>query len=165
MVHATYYVVGHFHYIVMGAIGFALFAGVYYWFPLVSGRMYQRKLGLIHFWLSFIGTNVTFFAMLLLGYGGMPRRYAEYLPQYTGLHQATTIGAWLIFLGGVIFLFNMVQSYFEGPLVEDGDPWNLKDDGMITQEWTWFEDKIETQLATDGGEAGDEQDLTDGTDD
>ena len=159
VLHATYYVVGHFHYIVMGAIGFALFAGVYYWFPLVTGRMYQRRLGLIHFWLSFIGTNVTFFAMILLGYGGMPRRYAEYLPTYASLHQVTTIGAFIIFIGGLVFFWNIVQSAIEGPLVEDGDPWNLKDDGLITQEWTWFEDKLETQLATDGG---DEETVTDG---
>ncbi len=151
VLHATYYVVGHFHYIVMGAIAFALLGAIYYWFPLVTGRMYQRRLGLIHFWLSFIGTNVTFFAMILLGYGGMPRRYAEYLPQYASLHQITTVGAFLIFIGGVVFLWNMIQSYLEGPRVEDGDPWNLKDDGLSTNEWTWFERKVETRLA-DGGE-------------
>ena len=151
VLHATYYVVGHFHYIVMGAIAFALLGAVYYWFPLVTGRMYQRKLGLIHFWLSFIGTNITFFAMILLGYGGMPRRYAEYLPQFAPLHQAASVGAFLIFIGGVVFLWNMIQSYLEGPVVEDGDPWNLKDDGLTTKEWTWFESKVETALA-DGGE-------------
>lgn len=73
----------------------------------------------------------------------------------------TTIGAWLIFLGGVIFVFNMVQSYIEGPRVEDGGPWNLKDDGLATQEWLWFEDKIETQLATDGRDVSDERVPTD----
>ncbi|WP_122089142.1 cbb3-type cytochrome c oxidase subunit I [Halalkalicoccus subterraneus] len=162
VLHATYYVVGHFHYIVMGAIGFALLGSVYYWFPLVTGRMYQRKLGLVHFWLSFIGTNVTFFAMILLGYGGMPRRYAEYLPTYMTLHQVTTIGAFLIFLGGLVFVWNVVQSWLEGPRVEDGDPWNLKEDGLTTNEWTWFEDKIETRLATDGSGETDDQTMADG---
>ncbi|WP_202946614.1 cbb3-type cytochrome c oxidase subunit I [Halalkalicoccus jeotgali] len=161
VLHATYYVVGHFHYIVMGAIGFALFAAVYYWFPLMTGRMYQRSLGLIHFWLSFIGTNVTFFAMILLGYGGMPRRYAEYLPQYATLHQATTVGAFLIFIGGVVFLWNIIQSWLEGPRVESGDPWNLKEDGMVSHEWAWFEHQLETRLA-DGGEPDDDTAMTDG---
>jgi cytochrome c oxidase subunit 1 len=167
VLHATYYVVGHFHYIVTGAIGFALIAGVYYWFPLVTGRMYQRKLGLAHFWLWFIGTNVAFFAMILLGYGGMPRRYAEYLPQFATLHQVTSVGAFLLFLGGVIFLFNMVQSYLEGPVIQDGDPWNLKDDGLATNEWAWFERKVETTLA-DGGDGdaiadgGENDAMTDG---
>jgi cytochrome c oxidase subunit 1 len=167
VLHATYYVVGHFHYIVTGAIGFALIGAVYYWFPLVTGRMYQRKLGLAHFWLWFIGTNVAFFAMILLGYGGMPRRYAEYLPQFATLHQVTSVGAFLLFLGGVIFLFNMVQSYIEGPIVQDGDPWNLKDDGLATNEWAWFERKVETTLA-DGGDGdaiadgGENDAMTDG---
>ncbi|WP_211330689.1 cbb3-type cytochrome c oxidase subunit I [Halalkalicoccus subterraneus] len=151
ILHATYYIVGHFHYIVMGAIGFALLGAVYYWFPLVTGRMYQRQLGLIHFWLSFIGTNVTFFAMILLGYGGMPRRYAEYLPQYATLHQVTTIGAFLIFIGGVVFLWNIVQSSFEGQVIENGDPWQLQENGLMTNEWVWLEHKIDTSLA-DGGE-------------
>src|SRR6056297_1894291 len=78
ILHDTYYVVGHFHYIIMGGIGFAVFAGIYYWFPIVTGKMYGRTLGKWHFWLSMIGTNLTFFAMLLLGYLEMPRRYATY---------------------------------------------------------------------------------------
>jgi cytochrome c oxidase subunit I len=152
VLHATYYVVGHFHYIVMGAIAFAVFAGVYYWFPLVTGRMYQRKLGLMHFWLSMIGTNVTFFAMILLGYGGMPRRYATYLPHFTDLHQITTVGAVILFVGQLIWVFNMVQSYFEGPLVESGDPWDLEKDGLLTAEWTWFDREVIGPAMADGGE-------------
>ncbi len=152
VLHATYYVVGHFHYIVMGAIAFAVFAGVYYWFPLVTGRMYQRKLGLMHFWLSMIGTNVTFFAMILLGYGGMPRRYATYLPQFVDLHQITTVGALILFVGQLIWVFNMVQSYFEGPLVESGDPWDLEKDGLLTAEWNWFDREVIGPAMADGGE-------------
>src|SRR6056297_1846948 len=87
VLHDTYYVVGHFHYVVMGAIAFAGFSAFYYWFPIYAGRMYQTQLARWHFWLTMIGTNVTFFALLLLGYGGMPRRYATYLPQFTDLHQ------------------------------------------------------------------------------
>ncbi|MFB6130041.1 MAG: cbb3-type cytochrome c oxidase subunit I, partial [Salinigranum sp.] len=90
VLHDTYYVVGHFHYIVMGAIAFAGFAGLYYWFPIYTGRMYQRTLAKWHFWLWMVGNQVTFFAMILLGYGGMPRRYATYLPKFTTLHQVAT---------------------------------------------------------------------------
>ncbi|WP_224269707.1 cbb3-type cytochrome c oxidase subunit I [Haloprofundus salinisoli] len=150
VLHDTYYVVGHFHYIVMGAITFAGMAGIYYWFPLVTGRMYQRSLAKWHFWLWMIGTNITFLAMILLGYGGMPRRYATYLPQFASLHQIATLGAYMLLLGGIIFVWNMVQSYFEGPVVEDGDPWNLEESNLRTVEWDWFDRKLQTKIA-DGG--------------
>ena len=162
VLHDTYYVVGHFHYIVMGAIAFAGFAGIYYWFPLVTGRMYQASLGKAHFWLTMIGTNVTFFAMILLGYGGMPRRYATYLPEFATLHRLATLGALIIFVGQLIWFWNMVSSWFEGKRVEDGDPWDLSEDGVNTIEWQWFSNKLETQLATDGGEEGDADVATDG---
>ena len=159
VLHDTYYVVGHFHYIVMGAIAFAGFAGIYYWFPLVTGRMYQASLGKAHFWLSMVGTNITFFAMILLGYGGMPRRYATYLPQFASLNQIATVGALIIFVGQLIWAWNMVTSWFEGKRVESGDPWDLEKDGVNTIEWQWFDRRLETQLATDGG---DEEVATDG---
>jgi cytochrome c oxidase subunit 1 len=143
--------VGHFHYIVMGAIAFAGFAGLYYWYPIFTGRMYQRKLGKWHFWLWMVGTNITFFAMILLGYGGMPRRYATYLPQFMTLHQVATFGALLLFVGGLIWTYNFVISWLEGPVIEDGDPWNLKEDGLYTAEWDWFDRKLQTKI-TDGGE-------------
>ncbi|CQR50612.1 Cytochrome c oxidase subunit 1 [Haloferax massiliensis] len=160
VLHDTYYVVGHFHYIVMGAIAFAGFAGLYYWYPIYTGRMYQVTLGKWHFWLSMVGTNLTFFAMILLGYGGMPRRYATYLPQFATLHQVATVGALILLAGQIIFVWNFVQSWLEGREIEDGDPWDLADDDLVTAEWTWFERKLETAV-TDGGE--DETDLaTDG---
>ena len=151
----TYYVVGHFHFILM-AILTAVFAGIYYWFPIYTGRMYQHTLAKWHFWLFMIGSNITFFAMILLGYGGMPRRYATYdfgntlMPLFTSLHQIATIGVYLIALSGIIFLWNIVQSWLEGPHVEDTDPWNLARDGLLTNEWQWFNDQLET-TATDGG--------------
>jgi cytochrome c oxidase subunit 1 len=157
ILHDTYYVVGHFHYFLMGGTVFAVFAGIYYWFPLVTGRMYQKTLGKAHFWLSMVGTNLTFFAMILLGYGGMPRRYATYLPQFVTLHQVASVGAVLITVAQLIWLFNVVQSYYEGPVVEDGDPWNLRTDGLYTAEWDWFDRKRETALA-DGGEPTDGDD-------
>jgi len=151
VLHDTYYIVGHFHYIVMGAIAFAGFAGLYYWFPLYTGRMYQKTLGKMHFWLSMIGTNVTFFAMILLGYGGMPRRYATYLPQFATMHQVATLGAMILLVGQIIFVWNFVQSWLEGPIVENGDPWDLKESGLYTAEWDWFDRKLQTAV-TDGGE-------------
>ena len=151
VLHDTYYVVGHFHYVVMGAIAFAGFAGLYYWYPLYTGRMYQKTLGKMHFWLSMIGTNITFFAMILLGYGGMPRRYATYLPQFTTLHQLATLGALILLVGQIIFVWNFVQSWLEGPTVDDGDPWDLQDSDLYTAEWDWYDNKLQTAIA-DGGE-------------
>jgi len=170
VLHDTYYVVGHFHYIVMGMIAFAGFGAIYYWYPIVTGKMYQRTLAKWHFWLSMIGTNVTFFAMLLLGYLGMPRRYATYefdaaiapLAEVTSLHQIATVGAIILAVGQLIWVWNLVQSYYEGPVVEDGDPWDLKDDGMFGREFQWFEARLQRTMA-DGGETEDEDAvLTDG---
>jgi cytochrome c oxidase subunit 1 len=169
VLHDTYYVVGHFHYIVMGAIGFAVFAGLYYWFPIVSGRMYQRTLGKAHFWLSMIGTNVTFFAMLALGYLGMPRRYATYefdgaiapLAQVANFHQIASAGAFILLVGQLIFVWNIVTSWLEGRHVESHDPWNLERDDMLGNDFTWFKQRRETALA-DGGEEEDETTLADG---
>ena len=122
VLHDTYYVVGHFHWIVMGMIAFAGFGAIYYWFPIVTGKMYQKRLAKMHFWLSEIGVTITFFAMLLLGYLGMARRYATYefngliapLAQVTTLHQVATIGAFIIMLGQLIWVWNLTQSYLEG---------------------------------------------------
>jgi cytochrome c oxidase subunit 1 len=161
VLHDTYYVVGHFHYIVMGAIGFAVFAGLYYWYPIFTGKMYQKRLAKAHFWLSMIGTNITFFAMLFLGYLGMPRRYATYDfpigPVYivTLFHQLATLGALIIFVGQVIWIWNLVESWYEAPSMEDADPWGLKDTGQFSHEWRWHERRTETAIA-DGGEDADE---------
>jgi cytochrome c oxidase subunit 1 len=151
VLHDTYYVVGHFHFIVMGAIAVAGFAGIYYWFPLYTGRMYQQTLAKWHFWLTMIGANVVFFALLILGYGGMPRRYATYLPQFADLHLVAGAGTFVLLFGQMIFVWNVVTSWLEGPVVEDGDPWDLEDDGLLSKEWTWFERKRETAIAADGG--------------
>ena len=167
VLHDTYYVVGHFHYVIMGAIGFAVFAGLYYWYPIFTGKMYQRKLGKAHFWLTMVGTNVTFFAMLVLGYLGMTRRYASYeltvagapLDLITLFHQFASVGAFILFAGQIIFLWNFVSSWMEAPEVKDGDPWDLKENGMVDKDFQWHEDRITTavtdggdEVATDGGE-------------
>ncbi|MFB6156809.1 MAG: cbb3-type cytochrome c oxidase subunit I, partial [Haloferacaceae archaeon] len=164
LLHDTYHVVAHFHYVIMGAIAFAVFAGVYYWFPIYTGRIYQRRLGKLHFWLSMVGTNVTFFPMVLLGYAGMPRRYATYaapvgpVDLFTLLHQVATVGVVVLLVGQVVFVWNLVQSWLEGPRVTDADPWNLADYGLRTNEWAWFErERVADRPAiADGGEEGDE---------
>jgi cytochrome c oxidase subunit 1 len=168
VLHDTYYVVGHFHYVIMGAIAFAVFAGIYYWFPIVSGRMYQRTLGKAHFWLTMVGTNLTFFAMILLGYGGMPRRYATYngvsvdgiLSYFTSLHVLATVGAFILLVGQLVWLWNMVNSWLEGPIVGP-DPWNLEEDGLPSREFDWHADRLDTTL-TDGGEPAEDEPMTDG---
>lgn len=157
VLHDTYYVVGHFHYILMGLLAFAAFAGIYYWYPIYTGKMYQRSLARWHFWLSLIGTNLTFFSMLFLGYLGMPRRYATYdfpigpVNIMEVFNQLATLGAFIIMVGQLIWIWNFVQSWLEAPLLEDTDPWNLKESNQFTHEWRWNERRLETAV-TDGGE-------------
>ncbi|MFB6105991.1 MAG: cytochrome c oxidase subunit I [Halobacteriaceae archaeon] len=160
VLHDTYHVIAHFHYVIMGAIVFAVFAAVYYWFPIYTGRMYQRTLAKWHFWLSMVGTNVTFFPMILLGYEGMPRRYATYdfgsaapVELFTHLHDVATVGAFILLVGQLVFVWNVVQSWREGPRVTDDDPWDLAADGLRTREWAWFERRrSRTPTLADGGE-------------
>ncbi|WP_330632652.1 cbb3-type cytochrome c oxidase subunit I [Halocatena halophila] len=156
LLHDTYYVVGHFHYIVMGAIAFAGFAAMYYWYPIVSGRMYQKTLARWHFWTWMIGSNITFFAMLLLGYDGMPRRYATYGDQgapfsvlIQNLHIIASVGAFIMAIGTIIWLYNFVVSWYEGPAAGP-DPWDLREYGMESREFEWHADRLETAI-TDGG--------------
>ncbi|RMB11673.1 cbb3-type cytochrome c oxidase subunit I [Haloplanus aerogenes] len=161
VLHDTYHVVAHFHYVIMGGIAFAVFAAIYYWFPLFAGRMYQRRLGKAHFWLTMVGTNLTFFPMVLLGYAGMPRRYASYaapvgpVDVFTLLHRSATLGALILAVGQLIFLVNIVQSWLEGPKVSDGDPWNLAEQGLLTNEWAWLASRQEMAV-TDGGDETEE---------
>lgn len=158
LLHDTYYVVGHFHYIVMGAIAFAGFAAMYYWYPIFTGRMYQRTLAKWHFGLWMLGSNITFFAMLLLGYEGMPRRYATYELADGGafsviienLHVMATIGAFIMAVGTIIWLWNFVISWYEGPEVGE-DPWDLREYGMEAREFEWHANRLQTTV-TDGGE-------------
>src|SRR5690606_39760927 len=110
-VHDTYYVVAHFHYVLVAGSLFALFAGAYYWVPKWTGRMYNEKLGKVHFWFTLISFNITFFPMHFLGLAGMPRRYADYAAQFTTFHQMATIGAFWFVLLQLLFLFGMVPFY------------------------------------------------------
>jgi cytochrome c oxidase subunit I len=120
----TYYVVAHIHYVLFGGTVFALFAGAYYWFPKITGRLMSEKLGRWHFWLTVIGFNVTFFVQHLAGLAGMPRRVWTYanLPYLAGLNLVSSIGAFVLGGSVLVFLVNLVVSARHGRPAGD-NPW------------------------------------------
>ena len=120
----SYFVVAHFHYVVFGTVVFAMFAGFYFWWPKMTGRMLDERLGKVHFWMLFIGFHTTFLVQHWLGVEGMPRRYADYLPQdgFTTLNQVSTVGSFLLAASTFPFLYNVWISR-NAPLVEVDDPW------------------------------------------
>ncbi|WP_438397067.1 cytochrome c oxidase subunit I [Caballeronia sp. DA-9] len=130
--HGTYYVVAHFHYVLVAGSLFSLFAGWYYWSPKWTGYMYNETRGKIHFWASMIFFNVTFFPMHFLGLAGMPRRYADYPAQFTDFNQIATIGAFGFGLAQVYFFFAVVLPAYRGGEKADDKPW----DGAEGLEWS-----------------------------
>jgi cytochrome c oxidase subunit I len=120
----SYFVVGHFHYVVFGTVVFAMFAGFYFWWPKMTGRMLDERLGKIHFWMLFIGFHTTFLVQHWLGVEGMPRRYSDYLPTdgFTVLNQVSTLGAFLLGVSTLPFLWNVWQTR-RSPKVAVDDPW------------------------------------------
>ncbi|MBW4552348.1 MAG: cytochrome c oxidase subunit I [Aphanocapsa sp. GSE-SYN-MK-11-07L] len=129
-VHDTYYVVGHFHYVLFGGSVFGLYAGIYHWFPKMTGRLLNEPLGWVHFALTFIGSNLTFLPMHQLGLQGMPRRVAMYDPQFTSVNQLCTIGAFILAASVIPFTINVVWSWSRGAVAGD-NPWRA-----LTLEWT-----------------------------
>ncbi|MGB3696694.1 MAG: cytochrome c oxidase subunit I [Gordonia sp. (in: high G+C Gram-positive bacteria)] len=123
----TYFVVAHFHYVLFGTIVFATFSGIYFWFPKMTGRMLDETLGKWHFWLTFIGFHVTFLVQHWLGNEGMPRRYADYLPSdgFTELNVVSTVGAFILGLSTLPFVWNVFKSYRYGEVVTVDDPWGF----------------------------------------
>jgi cytochrome c oxidase subunit 1 len=121
----TYFVVAHFHYVLFGTIVFATYAGIYFWFPKMTGRMLNEPLGKLHFWTTFIGFHVTFLVQHWLGAEGMPRRYADYLPSdgFTTLNTVSTIGSYVLGASVLPFVYNVFKSYRYGEVVEVDDPW------------------------------------------
>ena len=162
--HDTYYVVGHFHMILMGVIPFMMMAASYYWFPIITGKMYNQPLARFQAVTMVIGVIVTFGAMLITGALGLPRRYATYPAEFTGLMEITTIGAYVIGISVLLWLYNMLRSYWAGERVTEADVWDLKETGQFTREWQWFEKQLAERYATDGGSDGTEADETPGTD-
>ena len=130
--HDTYYVVAHFHYVLsLGAV-FALFAGWYYWFPKMFGKMYSEWMGQAHFWIFFIGVNILFFPMHFLGLDGMPRRIPDYPDAYAMWNWIATKGYHIMALGMVFFFINVFWSLAKGRKAPD-NPWG---EGATTLEWT-----------------------------
>jgi cytochrome c oxidase subunit 1 len=125
----TYFVVAHFHYTIVGGTIYGLFAGTYYWFPKITGRMYSERLGRLHFWWFTLAFNSTFLPMFWLGIEGMRRRVADYPADLGGLNLFVSIAAFNIFLSVGVFVLNMVWSWRRGPKAAP-NPWNAQ-----TLEW------------------------------
>jgi cytochrome c oxidase subunit 1 len=129
-VHDTYFIVGHFHYVMFGGTGFGFFAALLYWFPKMFGRMYSKRAAYVAWFPIFIGFNMLYFTMLVLGLQGMPRRYYNHLPMFNTGHVVATVGSWILVLGLIIFFANLVVAWFRGPKAGP-NPW-----GGVTLEWT-----------------------------
>jgi cytochrome c oxidase subunit 1 len=130
-IHATdsYFIVAHIHYVLFGGSVFTIFAGIYYWFPKMTGRMYNERLGQLHFWLTFVGFNATFFPMHYIGLQGMPRRVADYAGRFGDINLFISVASFGLGASTVIFLYNMVWSWRHGPPA-GANPWRA-----MTLEW------------------------------
>ncbi|MCF8233667.1 MAG: cytochrome c oxidase subunit I [Bacteroidales bacterium] len=128
-VHDTYFVVGHFHYVMFGGTGFAFFGAMHYWFPKIWGKMYNIKRANIAFAILFAGFNLLYFPMLIVGIMGMPRRYYDYLPEFTTMNVISTVGSWVLIIGLIMMLWNLINGYRKGKIAGN-NPW-----GGVTLEW------------------------------
>ncbi|MFN4142206.1 cytochrome c oxidase subunit I [Aestuariivirga sp.] len=132
VLHDTYYVVAHFHYVLsLGAV-FAIFAAWYFWFPKITGYMYSEAIAKLHFWVTFVGVNLVFFPQHFLGLAGMPRRYIDYPDVYAGWNQVSSWGSYISAVGVLIFLYGVFQAYSRKEQAAD-NPWGA---GATTLEWT-----------------------------
>ena len=127
--HDTYFIVSHFHYVMVGSIMFAFFGGLHYWWPKMFGKMYSEAMGKLGAVLMFIGFNVTFFPQFVMGARGMPRRYATYLPEFESLHQVSTVGAFILGLGVAVGIWTLFSSLVFGKKAPQ-NPW-----GAASMEW------------------------------
>ncbi len=128
--HDTYFVVAHFHYVMMGGNVIAALGGLHYWWPKMTGKMYNEVLGKIAAGLVFVGFNLTFFPQFIMGAKGMPRRYYDYLPEFQGYHLLSTYGSWVLGAGLFLIAFYLLASLFKGKKA-GLNPW-----GSLTLEWT-----------------------------
>jgi len=128
--HDTYWIVGHFHYVMFGGAGFGFFAALLYWFPKMFGRMYSRRMIYASWFPLVLGFNMLYGGMLVLGVMGMPRRYAQHLPRFHAMHVEATVGSWLLALGLLMYFGALVHALFKGERAGD-NPW-----GGVTLEWT-----------------------------
>ncbi len=125
----TYFIVAHIHYVLFGGSVLTIFAGIYYWFPKMTGRMYSERLGKWHFWLTFVSFNLTFFPMHWVGLVGMPRRVADYADRFADLNLFVTVSSFMLGASVVIFFYNVIVSWARGPVAES-NPWRA-----MTLEW------------------------------
>jgi len=130
--HGTYYVVAHFHYTMSLGATFGIFAGWYYWFPKMSGYMYDERIGKLHFWVTFIGVNIIFFPQHFLGLAGMPRRYVDYPDAFAPWNFISSIGSYISGLGVLIFLYGVALAFIRKERAA-ANPWGP---GATTLEWT-----------------------------
>ncbi len=127
--HDTTFVVAHFHYIIFGGMGFAFFAAIHYWFPKIYGRMYNNRLAYLAWGILFVGFNVLYFPLFVIGIQGMPRRYFDYLPQFQTGHVISTVGAFILVTGLILMFYNLIYHRKRGE-VAPANPWN-----GVTLEW------------------------------
>jgi cytochrome c oxidase subunit 1 len=129
-VHDTYFIVGHFHYVMFGGTGFAFFAALHYWYPKMFGRMYNERAAIMAFVPIFVGFNLLYFTFLVLGLQGMPRRYYDHLPRFHAGHIWATVGSWILVTGLLLMVGNLVRGLFRKTTIP-ANPW-----GGVTLEWT-----------------------------
>jgi cytochrome c oxidase subunit 1 len=125
----TYFIVAHIHYVLFGGSLFTIFAGVYYWFPKMTGRMYDERLGRLHFWMTFIFFNLTFAPMHIIGVEGMPRRVSDYAAKFADWNLFISISSFVLGLSSLIFAYNIITSWRGGPRAV-ANPWRA-----LTLEW------------------------------
>ncbi len=128
-VHDTYFVVGHFHFVMFGGTGMAFFAAMHYWLPKIYGRMYDKTVATVAWAVIFIGFLILYISMKVVGMQGMPRRYYDYVPEFTGLNQLATVGSWILAIGLILMFVNIIRGLFKGDPVE-ANPW-----GGASLEW------------------------------
>jgi len=147
--HDTYFVVAHFHYTIQGGAVMGLMAGLHYWFPKITGKLYNEKMGRITWFFVFVGFNLTFIPQFVLGMEGMPRRYYDFPAEFQSLHTLSTIGAYMNGFGYLLALFNLLGSAFFGKVLAGGNPWD-----SLSLEWRTSsppppENFIETPIVTE----------------
>jgi cytochrome c oxidase subunit 1 len=130
--HDTYFVVAHFHYVMVAGAVFSMTAAIYFWLPKWTGRMYNETMGKVHFWVSFIGFNITFFPQHFVGLAGMPRRIPDYALQFADFNMMSSIGAFIYGASQLLFLYNVIAAIVSGERVSDEKVW----DGAEGLEWT-----------------------------
>ncbi|HTN62130.1 MAG TPA: cytochrome c oxidase subunit I [Devosia sp.] len=144
VLHDGYYVIAHFHYVLSLGSAFAIFSGFYYWFPKMTGYLYNETLAKIHFWVMFVGVNIVFFPQHFLGLAGMPRRYADYPDAFALWNLVSSVGAYISTAGFLVFLFTVAEA-FARKRPAPNNPWGP---GATTLEWTLSSPPPEHQFST-----------------